>query len=300
MARAQGANALAVAAIAETTPQPALSKAAFANSAVAKAGETFRTKEISMDAASTLDGLPRARGPRAAQPSLFGAELQSKIIPFQPLPKVDGTPQKAPEPVPQIVNPATRKAAAKTATRKPAPAEDLQATLDFLPPAKTNARTLKTSAEAVIFCEAKVAAPIHRATASALDLGIILLAFGGVVYLFQTFGKPPSFDRITLLLLGAMLGMVALLYGLVFASFGAVTPGMKWTHLRLITFDGFALDRRARALRFVGSWMSVLSGGLGILWALLDEENLTWHDHMSKTFPTLRESNSRVVRQTRK
>jgi hypothetical protein len=25
---------------------------------------------------------------------------------------------------------------------------------------------------------------------------------------------------------------------------------------------------------------------LGMLWALVDEEALTWHDHMSKTFPT--------------
>ena len=26
--------------------------------------------------------------------------------------------------------------------------------------------------------------------------------------------------------------------------------------------------------------------GLGLVWALVDEENLTWHDHISKTFPT--------------
>jgi hypothetical protein len=25
---------------------------------------------------------------------------------------------------------------------------------------------------------------------------------------------------------------------------------------------------------------------LGIVWALLDEEHLTWHDHISKVFPT--------------
>jgi len=23
-----------------------------------------------------------------------------------------------------------------------------------------------------------------------------------------------------------------------------------------------------------------------LVWALVDEENLTWHDHISKTFPT--------------
>src|SRR6202041_3046551 len=38
----------------------------------------------------------------------------------------------------------------------------------------------------------------------------------------------------------------------------------------------------------VGLFLGVffLSGGLGLVWALVDEENLTWHDHISKTFPT--------------
>jgi hypothetical protein len=32
-----------------------------------------------------------------------------------------------------------------------------------------------------------------------------------------------------------------------------------------------------------------------LFWALVDEENLTWHDHISKTFPTVRESDSVIV-----
>jgi hypothetical protein len=41
-----------------------------------------------------------------------------------------------------------------------------------------------------------------------------------------------------------------------------------------------------RALRQMVSLLSLLSAGLGLVWALVDEENLTWHDHISKTFPT--------------
>jgi hypothetical protein len=33
-------------------------------------------------------------------------------------------------------------------------------------------------------------------------------------------------------------------------------------------------------------FLSLAAGGLGLLWALVDEETLTWHDHISKTFPT--------------
>jgi len=34
--------------------------------------------------------------------------------------------------------------------------------------------------------------------------------------------------------------------------------------------------------------LSLCSAGLGLIWSLADEEGLTWHDHMSKTFPTIR------------
>jgi uncharacterized RDD family membrane protein YckC len=66
---------------------------------------------------------------------------------------------------------------------------------------------------------------------------------------------------------------------------------MRWTGLRLIDFDGFPADRRARSLRAISACLSFCAGGLGLLWALADEEKLTWHDHMSKTFPTVEESN---------
>jgi hypothetical protein len=35
-----------------------------------------------------------------------------------------------------------------------------------------------------------------------------------------------------------------------------------------------------------GSFLSYTVGGLGLVWALVDEEQLAWHDHISKTFPT--------------
>jgi len=43
---------------------------------------------------------------------------------------------------------------------------------------------------------------------------------------------------------------------------------------------------RQRLYRFAGEILGVLAAALGWLWAFVDEENLTWHDHVSKTFPT--------------
>jgi hypothetical protein len=74
---------------------------------------------------------------------------------------------------------------------------------------------------------------------------------------------------------------------------------MHWTDLQLITFDGFPVDARSRAARVASTWLSFCSGGLGLVWALADEETLTWQDHISKTFPTIRETSGSFVRETR-
>jgi uncharacterized RDD family membrane protein YckC len=72
---------------------------------------------------------------------------------------------------------------------------------------------------------------------------------------------------------------------------------MRWTQLRLINFDGFVPEPRERLIRYLGACLSFAAAGLGVLWSLVDEESLTWHDHISKTFPTLRETDSPYVRQ---
>jgi uncharacterized RDD family membrane protein YckC len=99
--------------------------------------------------------------------------------------------------------------------------------------------------------------------------------------------------------MGAVLALVAMLYGLIWAIAGRETAGMIFTDLQLITFDGFPLDGRSRALRLASTWLSFCSGGLGLVWAVADEENLTWHDHISKTFPTIREIPGTFVKQRR-
>jgi uncharacterized RDD family membrane protein YckC len=246
-------------------------------------------KTISLDAARTLDALPRARV-TGVQPSLFGTELQPKIIPFEKASRQAQPPVETP----RITE--ARRTAARATPRKSRTIDESQATLDFLQPATNPSKTLKTSAEAVIYCDAIAASPMHRSTAAALDAAMVLLGFGIVLGIFQFVGKPVGLTRNAFLILGGMMVLTAMFYSLLFAIAGALTPGMRWTELRLINFDGFPPDARSRAFRLAGGWISILSGGLGLVWALLDEEGLTWHDHMSKTFPTLRESNSIVVR----
>jgi len=90
-----------------------------------------------------------------------------------------------------------------------------------------------------------------------------------------------------------------LFYGLLWAMARRETAGMHWTQLQLVTFDGSSLNGRDRAIRFISAWLSYCSGGLGLLWALADEENLAFHDHISKTYPAEKGSPRVLFRQRR-
>jgi uncharacterized RDD family membrane protein YckC len=166
---------------------------------------------------------------------------------------------------------------------------DGQAFLDFLPPAPHAPRTLKTSVEAVIYCDAPVATSTHRAVGFALDFSIVVMALGIFLLTFHFCGG--EFEKINMgigLGFGGAFLCIALFYGLLWVLTGSETAGERWTGLRLVSFDGTPIDRRERAIRSAAACLSLCSAGLGLVWSLADEEGLTWHDHMSKTFPTIR------------
>jgi len=87
----------------------------------------------------------------------------------------------------------------------------------------------------------------------------------------------------------ALFVLLTLLYRAAFCFAEIDTPGTRAAGLRLLTFEGRIPGRRARIQRMLGGLVSVLSLGIGLAWGLLDEEHLTWHDHISRTFPTIRE-----------
>jgi len=187
----------------------------------------------------------------------------------------------------------------RKSTAAPVSRPDLQGSLDFIPGVPLKARRLKTDVDAQVFCDQPVATPTHRAVASAIDAAVILIGFGLLLGTFSLLGGSFGAGRMRWIGMSATLALVTMLYGLIWAIAGRETAGMHFTDLQLITFDGFPLDSRSRALRFASAWLSFCSGGLGLLWAVADEENLTWHDHISKTFPTIREVPGTFVKQRR-
>jgi uncharacterized RDD family membrane protein YckC len=224
---------------------------------------------------------------REFPPPLFIHPSQ-KVIPFDQLQR-HATSRLVVQP-PEIPEPAPKRTPAKrTAARKPASPPVEQGTLDFIPAAPARTRKLKTDVDAQVFCEQPVATPTHRFMASAIDGAIVLIGFGLLMGIVEALGGSMGQGRTFWLAMAGALAMVSLFYGLIWAIAGRETVGMRATDLQLITFDGFPLDSRSRALRFASAWLSFCAGGMGIVWAVADEENLTWHDHISKTFPTVRE-----------
>jgi uncharacterized RDD family membrane protein YckC len=240
----------------------------------------------------------------ARQTSLFTGELPSNVIPFDSIQRSVDISAANPEVVRNLApGPATmRLTAAKQSIRKQAASRstsDTQGSLDleFLAPAPQTPRTLKTTVEASIYCDAPVAAPMHRSVAALLDSAMIFIGCGIFLGVFQTLGGNIRVDKFDIMMMICSLTLITLFYGFLFAAAGRETAGQNWTELRLINFDGFPPDRPSRFLRFTGCWLSFGACGIGLLWSLLDEENLTWHDHMSKTFLTVREGESSFFRE---
>ncbi|GAB4393582.1 MAG: RDD family protein [Gammaproteobacteria bacterium] len=69
-----------------------------------------------------------------------------------------------------------------------------------------------------------------------------------------------------------------------FWTHGGQTLGMRAWRLRAYTFDNQALDIWHCVLRFGFSIPATLLAGIGFLWALIDPQQLTWHDRWSKTY----------------
>jgi len=183
------------------------------------------------------------------------------------------------------------KSAAKTRARRVAPN---QATLDFLP-SNPRPRTLSTTVESKIYCEAPVAARLHRVIAAGLDWTMALIGYCLLLGAYMAAGGKIVLTKHGIYALVGTLALSGFTYGIVFALAGCETAGMQWTRLRLLTFEGSRPDRKERMTRFFGSCLSVCTV-LGLIWSLGDEETLAWQDHISRTFSTPLEFENQVFR----
>jgi uncharacterized RDD family membrane protein YckC len=230
---------------------------------------------------------------RQSAPAQSISGVQRSLVFQDPESNVISFPGYAPPRAPRRRETTRMEKSAKSPSRRAPRVPEGQGSLDFLPALTAKPRTLSTTVEAVIYCEAPVATRVHRAVAAALDWSMVLIAWAMFLVVFGIAGGSFVLTKPNIMLFAASLALVAFTYGFVFAFANTGTPGMYWTRLRLITFDGFPPELKQRLFRFGGSCLSVCTL-VGLLWSLGDEESLTWQDHISGTFPTPRESDSQV------
>jgi uncharacterized RDD family membrane protein YckC len=81
------------------------------------------------------------------------------------------------------------------------------------------------------------------------------------------------------------LAVIGVLYEGLFLTLARATPGMKYASVSLCTFGGEKPTRAQRCGRLGALLLSLLPVGLGVAWAIFDDEHLSWHDRLSRTYP---------------
>jgi uncharacterized RDD family membrane protein YckC len=123
----------------------------------------------------------------------------------------------------------------------------------------------------------------HRAVATAIDLALLITGWMIFALTFREIAEDSPTSRMALLCGVCVAGALWLLYQYMFLVYGRGTLGMRMVELELATFEGKRLTSRDRRYRALASVLSALSLGLGYAWALVDEDQLGWHDRITQT-----------------
>ena len=142
-------------------------------------------------------------------------------------------------------------------------------------------RLLGSTVHAVVYCEAPVATTLPRILAASFNGSLIVLIAAFGLAILGISGSVMLNARY----LAIVFGLSVLLYSFIWAVLGRESPGFRICGLRVVTFDGFAPERSIRLMRAAAAFLSTTTL-LGVLWSLVDEEGLSWHDHISRSFPT--------------
>jgi len=129
-----------------------------------------------------------------------------------------------------------------------------------------------------------VASLRDRQLAGIIDAAFLLFAFGGFVALFGSLGGQLTLSKMSAAVYLAALSVVYFQYFALFTVFGATTPGMMFRGLQVMSFSGEPPTPRQMLLRSAGYMLSAATCLIGFIWALWDEDQLTWHDRLSKTY----------------
>jgi uncharacterized RDD family membrane protein YckC len=129
-----------------------------------------------------------------------------------------------------------------------------------------------------------VASIEERRIAGLIDGACLLFAYGGFLALFGSLGGTFTISKLSAAVCVATFVIVYLQYFALFTVFGGTTPGMMLRGLHVVSLGGEAPTPRQMLLRSLGYMLSAGSLFMGFLWSIWDEDSLTWHDRLSRTY----------------
>jgi uncharacterized RDD family membrane protein YckC len=142
-----------------------------------------------------------------------------------------------------------------------------------------------------------VASLDERRMAAVIDVVCLLFAYGGFLTLFGSLGGQFTLSKLSAAVYGATFAIVYAQYFALFTVFGGTTPGMMFRGLQVASFSGDQPTPRQMLLRTAGYVLSAGTFFMGFLWTWWDEDTLTWHDRLSRTY--LSSPRTRANAQTR-
>ena len=127
-------------------------------------------------------------------------------------------------------------------------------------------------------------APLQKRTyAGIFDVLVVAVAVVTFSYVFVRInGSLPPLKSGAEIVAG-LLVVLWISYQYAFMVFSGRTPGLWATRLHVSRFDGQPVSRKLRRWRVLASALSLASLGLGYAWCFLDEDQLSWHDRITKT-----------------
>jgi uncharacterized RDD family membrane protein YckC len=122
-----------------------------------------------------------------------------------------------------------------------------------------------------------------RLMAAMVDGSLVGAVFCASALAAASLSFRPTMRVMELIAAGTLLA-IGVLYHAIFLRFAGTTPGMRYAGISLCTFDDqkptpWQMRRRVGAVL-----VSLLPVGLGVLWAIFDEDHLSWHDRISRTY----------------
>jgi uncharacterized RDD family membrane protein YckC len=156
---------------------------------------------------------------------------------------------------------------------------------EVAPAPKRTARDLSHPYAALLEMLPLHVAPMEdRMMAGIVDTALVLVAFLLFVLVFVACTAHPPTGKAAMVSGAFVLVGFFVLYQWLFFNYGHGTPGMRYAKIALCTFDDENPSRKAMRARVGGLLLSALPLGLGYLWALFDDDRLTWHDRMTQTY----------------